>query len=252
MEVKEDWRDLAFDMVKKGGSIIREKWMMKKRILDRSHRDVKLADDREVEKELIRLVEESEYEFSILTEERGEIGDSDLRWIIDPIDGTVNYFYKIPFFNTTVALERKGDILLGATYDPMRDEVFYAEKGKGSFLNEEKIVVSDRSLSDSTIYVSGIFGGDHVDVFKELSEVSGIRKLGSGALGIAYVAAGRLDAFLTFESRIWDIAAGTILLEEAEGKVTDLEGDKFNFDSNKYLFSNGNVHEEILERISNP
>lgn len=252
MEVEKEWRDLAFNMVKKGGSIIRDKWMMKKRILDHSHRDMKLADDREVEKELIRLVQESREDFSILTEERGEMGDSDLRWIIDPIDGTVNYFYKIPFFNTTVALEKDGNILLGATYDPMRDEVFYAERNKGSFLNNEKIVVSERDLRDSIIYVSGIFGGEHIDAFQKLSDVSGIRKLGSGALGIAYIAAGRLDAFLTFSSKLWDVAAGTILLEEAGGKVTDLQGNDFNFDSTRYLFSNGNFHEKILERLSLP
>lgn len=249
MQIEDRWKKLARRMVKKAGERLKEGFGKEQKVLERTEGDIKIEEDRRVERELIEMVEESDDDFSILTEERGEIGDSDLKWVMDPLDGTVNYYYGTPFFVSTVTLKHKNELLLTAVYDPLRDELFYSERSNGAFLNGEPIHVSDRYFQESVICMAAVRETENFDILKKLSEIGNRRKLGSGVLSLAYVASGRIDAYLNFHTKPWDIASGILLVREAGGKITDLQGKETNLNGGDFLLSNGKIHEEILKRL---
>ncbi|MEQ9518852.1 MAG: inositol monophosphatase family protein [Parvibaculum sp.] len=171
--------------------------------------------------------------YGFLMEEGGVIEGSDKshRWIIDPLDGTTNFLHGIPMFAINIALERAGEIVAGLTYNPISDELFWAEKGKGAFVNERRLRVAARRELTQAVVVTGIphIGRpEHARASRELAammpQVAGIRRSGSAALDMAYVAAGRYDAYWEWDLSPWDLAAGIILLREAGGFVTDMDG----------------------------
>lgn len=250
MQIEERWEELARRMVQRAGELLKEEYGKEQKVLGRTRGDIKIEQDRRVEMKLIETIKESDDDFSILTEERGEIGTSDLRWVIDPLDGTVNYYYGIPFFVTTVALQRRSELLLAAVYDPIREELFYAEKGEGATLNGDPISVSDRDFRDSVISMAAAREMKKFGALEKLSEIGSRRKLGSGVLSLAYVASGRLDGYLNFHTTPWDVASGILLVREAGGEVTDLEGKEPKLEGGDFLFSNGEIHHEILDRLS--
>ena len=218
--------------------------------------DFVTASDKKVEKILIDELQKARPDYSILSEEIGEIKkDSSFRWIIDPIDGTANFLHGIPHFAISIGLEHKNEIICGIIYDPIKDEMFTAEKGSGAYLNNQRIRVSSRSkLKDCMIFSGGpSFNSKHKDiVFKEYNDMSSkidvpIRKLGSASLDMAYVAAGRCDGFYSRELNYWDIAAGIILVKEAGGFVKDFNGnDKF-VENETLLAANSNIIDEMIE-----
>ena len=173
--------------------------------------------DRKVEKIIIEELEKSKKNFSILTEESGFIKnkDKDNFWIIDPIDGTTNFLNGVPHFCISIALLFEKEIIAGVIYDPIKDEIFYAEKNGGSFLNNKSIRVSKKNN------VSGCLYG--VNFRKNLPENIIIRNTGSAALDLAYVSCGRFDGCLQKNVNLWDIAAGTVLIKEAGGIVDNFE-----------------------------
>lgn len=171
--------------------------------------------------------------FSFLMEESGstEGQDEHHRWIVDPLDGTTNFLHGIPHFAISIALERDGEIVAGVVYEPLRDEMFWTEKGAGAYVNDRRLRVSGRrNLSDAVIGTGIPFRerGDHALYLDTLNVVmattSGVRRFGAAALDLAYVAAGRLDGFWEFGLSPWDIAAGILLVREAGGYVTDFAG----------------------------
>src|SRR5579883_2375533 len=171
--------------------------------------------------------------YAFLMEESGsEAGrDSQHRWIVDPLDGTTNFLHGIPHFAISIALEREGELIAGVIYDPMRDEMFYAEKGVGAFVNDRRLRVSARQNMAEAVVATGIpfrQRGDHPYYLKLLEgvmgETAGVRRMGSASLDLAYVAAGRYDGFFEMGLSPWDIAAGVVLVREAGGYVSDLAG----------------------------
>ena len=191
----------------------------------------------------------------ILAEEFTDIDrGSDFRWIIDPLDGTTNYAHGYPYFCVSIALERLNTMTVGIVYDPMLDEMFVAEKGKGAFLNDREIHVSNTRGIIKSLLATGFpydireDSDNNLNYFNEMIlSAQAIRRAGSAALDLAYVAAGRFDGFWELKLNPWDIAAGWLLVEEAGGIVTDMGGNDYYLESPSILASNGRIHKEMMD-----
>ncbi|MES2906518.1 MAG: inositol monophosphatase family protein, partial [Pseudomonadota bacterium] len=197
--------------------------------------DYVTATDRKVEKVIRDELEKAREGYGFLMEESGIVEGSDKthRWILDPIDGTTNFMHGLPHFSISLALEREGQLVAGLVYNPISDEMFWAEKGKGAFVNEKRIrVAARRDLNDCiiTMGIPHLGRGDQVRHLCEMEhimpQVAGLRRFGSAALDLAYVASGRCDAFFEHGLSAWDMAAGILLVREAGGFVTNAEGKK--------------------------
>ena len=214
------------------------------------------ASDIKVEKILIEELQKARPNYSILSEEIGKINNDDtFKWIIDPIDGTANFLHGIPHFAMSVGLEHNGEIICGIIYDPIKNEMFVAEKGNGSYLNNQRIRVSSRSkLKDCIIFTGGL-KRESKDRELDLIEYKNfstkvlipIRKLGSASLDMAYVAAGRCDGFWQRNLNYWDIAAGIILVKESGGFVTDFSGGNEYIQNKTILVTNSKISKEMIE-----
>ena len=218
--------------------------------------DFVTASDKKVEKIIIEELEKARPNYSILSEEIGEIKKGDeFKWIIDPIDGTANFLHGIPHFAISIGLEHNKEIISGIIYDPIKDEMFLAEKGNGSYLNNQRMRVSSRSKLQDCIIFTG--GPKHESnsrniALKEYNNFSSkvsipIRKLGSAALDMAYVAAGRCDGFWQRNLNYWDIAAGIILIKESGGFVTDFNGGNEYIENETVLATNSKINAEMME-----
>ena len=212
--------------------------------------------DKNVEKILIEELNKARPNYSILSEEIGEIkNDDEFKWIIDPIDGTANFMHGIPHFAISIGLEHKKEIVSGIIYDPIKDEMFLAEKGNGSYLNNQRIRVSSRKDLKNCIIFTG--GPKHNSDDKELTLKEQknftdkvfipIRKMGSASLDIAYVAAGRCDGFWQRNLNYWDVAAGIILVKESGGFITDFSGKNAYIENKTIIASNSKINKEMIE-----
>jgi len=193
---------------------------------------------------------------AIVSEEGGgHKGASEYRWFVDPLDGTINFAHGFPVFCVSLGLERAGELIAGVVYDPMRDEMFSAERGSGARLNNRRIHVSQASrLADSLLATGFPSLKRHLDInvhfFYQLAmQAHGVRRAGSAALDLAYVASGRLDAFWEFGLNPWDMAAGALLVTEAGGALTDMHGGPHTLEGPHILADNGRIHDEALQRI---
>jgi myo-inositol-1(or 4)-monophosphatase len=214
------------------------------------------ASDKKVEKIIIEELLKARPDYSVLSEEIGEINNStSFRWIIDPIDGTSNFLHGIPHFAISIGLEHNKEIICGIVYDPIKDEMFSAEKGNGSYINNQRMRVSSRSkLKDCIVFSGGprSSSSNKELVFNEYKKFSSqvdiaVRKLGSASLDMAYVAAGRCDGFWQRDLNYWDIAAGIILVKEAGGFVTDFSGENEYLQNKTILASNSKINKEMTE-----
>lgn len=197
---------------------------------------------------------------AILAEESGEAvidGHSELKWIIDPLDGTTNFAHGYPCFCVTIALEHNGEVVVGVTYDPTRDELFSAERGRGASLNNKPIRVSGCEELSEALLVTG-FPYDikrREDFARHLTQFllnsRGVRRDGSAAIDMAYVACGRFDGFWEEGLNAWDMAAGVLLIEEAGGQVSNYDGTRFNIYSPPILASNGLIHLQMAQILKN-
>ena len=212
--------------------------------------------DKKAEKILIEELGKARPNYSILSEEIGEIkNDEAFKWIIDPIDGTSNFLHGIPHFGISIGLEQNKEIICGIIFDPIKDEMFVAEKGKGSYLNNQRMRVSARSkLEDCIIFTGGPRRQSKerdlaIEEYKKFSSkvLIPIRKMGSASLDMAYVAAGRCDGFWQRNLNYWDIAAGIILVKEAGGFVTDFSGNDDYIKNKTILVTNSLINEEMIE-----
>ncbi|MGB9856549.1 MAG: inositol monophosphatase family protein [Dictyoglomaceae bacterium] len=242
------------DIAKEAGKILLEYLYQEKDIHLKSISNPVTKVDKLSEEKIIELLNKYFPGYSILTEEAGIIEkNSSYQWIIDPLDGTTNYIHNYPFFSVSIALKKDNEILLGVIYDPIQDEIFSALKGKGSFLNGEKIRVSSVNKLRDSLLAFGLPYDLTLDErnfipFINLSRRSnGVRRVGSAALELAYIACGRLDGYWCQRLNPWDIVAGVILVQEAGGKVTDFENKKISFRETDIVASNGLIHEELLE-----
>ena len=199
--------------------------------------------DKHVEKILIEELSKIKKNYSFITEETGIIKnqDKDNIWIIDPIDGTTNFLHGIPHFAICIALKSKDEIVSGLIFDPIKDEMFFAEKDKGSFLNNQRLRVSKKNSLDDCL-----FSSNHEGVkFSDLN----MRYSGCAALDLAYVASGRLDGFFHNNINLWDVAAGAIMVKEAGGIVNDLN--KFDINKIHIKASSGAISDKMLENLKN-
>ena len=190
---------------------------------------------------------------AIAAEEGSEAaGSSEYRWHIDPLDGTTNFAHGFPFFNVSIGLEKAGESIAGVIVDPMRNEIFTAEAGAGAYLNFRRIHVSSTARIDDSLAGTGFPSRNrhknvNVHFYFQLAMLShGVRRAGAAALDLAYVACGRLDLFWEFSLKPWDMAAGTLLVREAGGVVTDMRGAPFHLRSPHVLADNGLLHEETI------
>lgn len=195
----------------------------------------------------------------ILSEETGEIKtDSVYKWIIDPIDGTVNFAHGIPICCVSIGLEKSGEVIMGVVYNPFMEEFFFAEKGKGASLNGTPISVTQKSDVFAACLVTG-FPYSYLDSENGPLEVFGrlirkgvpVRRLGSAAIDLCWVAAGRFDGFYEHKLNAWDSAAGFLMVEEAGGKVTDFEGKPYSLYQPHIVATNGKIHQDLLNVINN-
>jgi len=245
-------------MSRSAGKILRDGYGQNIQIDNKGVIDLVTEIDRQSEEYLVGAIRGLFPSHRIITEERGVVqGDDDQTWYIDPLDGTVNYAHGVPIFSVSIAYAEAGKVIMGGVYDPMQDEYFYAERGKGSWMNGMPLKVSEQSSLDQSLLVTG-FPYDirtnpenNLDHYVALSLCSrGVRRLGSAAIDLAYIAAGRLDGFWEVRIYSWDIAAGSLIVDEAGGEVTDVRGGlDFLSPSPSILATNGQIHTQMLEAL---
>ena len=219
------------------------------------------AADLRSEKIIRQELQKGRPDFSFLMEEGGEISGADQRhcWIIDPLDGTTNFLHAIPHFCISIGLEFDGEMIAGVIYDPIKDELFHAEKGKGAFMNDRRIRVSSRSELGVALLATTGRSKPKVDqmpstLFLEKKiqlsrKTAGIRNYGASALDLAYVAAGRFDGFFGYKLAPWDMAAGILLVREAGGYVEEISGKGSLFETGSLLASNSKLNELIKKEL---
>jgi len=216
------------------------------------------AADLKAEQTLFEALSKARPGYGFLGEERGLIEGTDKThtWIVDPLDGTTNFLHAIPHFAINIALQREGAVVAALTHNPVTNETFWAEKGKGAFVNDKRLRVAARQRLDESVLATGIpfLGhGQHAKFLKELHQVSqrvaGVRRFGAAALDLAFVAAGRFDGFWEVLLHPWDISAGALLIEEAGGTVSMLTGEPFDSRRGEILASNGRIHPAMLDVI---
>lgn len=214
--------------------------------------------DHAAEKVIMDVIKSRFPDHQVLAEETGEIiQDSAYKWIIDPIDGTVNFAHGIPLNCVSIGVEHEGEIILGCVYNPHLNELFFAEKGKGAFLNDKPIRVSEETQAIKACLVTGFpytyinMPDGPLEIFDRfIRKGVPVRRLGSAAIDLCWVAAGRFDGFYEHKLEAWDSAAGYLMVEEAGGKVTDFTGSKFSVYQHRILATNGKIHEEMLRVIN--
>ncbi len=246
------------------GTLIRNAISRKKRITKKGAVDLVTETDRAAERLIIQTIRRTFPDHAFLAEESGSTrhtkggqgGTAPHRWIIDPIDGTTNFAHSLPICSVSIAYEDHGIVKLGGVYDPMRDELFFAELDRGAFLNGKKIAVSKTNKLNDALLATG-FPYDrrkdpdkYLRVFRAfLMKAQEIRRLGSAALDLCYVACGRFDGYWEAVLNPWDKAAGVLILEEAGGKVTDYSGKRAPLTEPSIVASNGLIHKNILRVI---
>ena len=215
--------------------------------------------DHASEKAILAVIKSGFPDHYILSEEAGAIiQDSSYKWIVDPIDGTINFAHGIPLNCVSIGIEHKGEIIMGAVYNPHIDEFFFAEKDKGATLNDKPIHVSKETEVIKACLVTGFpytyinMPNGPLEIFERfIRKGVPVRRLGSAAIDLCWVAAGRFDGFYEHKLEAWDSAAGFLIVEEAGGKVTDFTGGKFSPYQHRILATNGNIHDEMLAVINN-
>lgn len=250
-------RQIAFTAAKTAGAILRERVGNIGNVDYKSAFNIVTDVDRESERKIIEILNEHFPNDQILAEETGAHEAASLRrWLIDPLDGTVNFSHGYPFFAVSIGFEDAGELLLGVVYNPITDEMFWAEKGKGAYLNDKKIHVSSHTKLATCLCATG-FPADtatakisNITQFSKVTDLClGVRRDGSAALDLAYVACGRLDGFWELKLAQWDLGAGVVIVREAGGTVTNLSGGPFDIRTGHVLASNGAIHDELIEAL---
>jgi myo-inositol-1(or 4)-monophosphatase len=251
--------ETAIEAARIGGKILMESMDSQERQqINRKKRfDFVTQVDHLSEEAIIDFIKDHHPDHGILAEESGEQErEAEYLWIVDPLDGTKNYIHGFPMFAVSIALMSAGQIHLGVVLDPVRNELFHTERGKGAFLNGQPIRVSNAKDISRCLLATGFpfrekqYTQTYFEAFKLLFyKVSDFRRAGAAALDLAYLACGRIDGFWEITLNPWDIAAGTLLIEEAGGKVTDLWGGATYLKTGHIVASNGIIHEEITQVV---
>jgi myo-inositol-1(or 4)-monophosphatase len=251
------YRDFAVEIALEAGKFLKGKFHETHDVTYKGEIDLVTEADRGCEALLIARIEKAFPGHGILAEEtRGSAQTKEFTWIIDPLDGTTNYAHQYPVFCVSIALQRDGEVIVGAICNPMLEELFVVEKGKGAFLNGRRLCVSATADLSRSLLATGfpydirVNPDNNINYFAALAvKAQAIRRAGAAALDLAYLAAGRFDGFWELQLRPWDTAAGCLMVTEAGGVVADLFGGPFDLYSPHILATNGRIHgamEEIL------
>ena len=254
-------KELAVDTAIKVGRMLKERLGDPGAIEFKGTVDIVTEMDRRSEELIVGAITAAFPDHSILTEEGTNIAgagaDGESKWIIDPIDGTTNYAHGFPVFSVSIALEVSGTVELGVVHNPMLAETFSAERGAGAYLNGERIEVSKVSELNRALLATGFpydirtTEQNNIDHFTNFSlKAQAIRRAGSAALDLSYVAAGRFDGFWELKLKPWDVAAAALIIEEAGGRITDFSGAEFSIYSSECLASNGRLHGSMVEILA--
>ena len=254
----DDFARHAAHIARAAGAILRDRFGQPHEVYYKGPLDMVTEADRAAEALISARVREVFPAHDLLGEEgsRGASCASPYRWVVDPLDGTTNFTHGLPIFAVSIGLEKDGEPIVGVVYDPMRDEMFVARRGGGATLNGEPIRVASTPSLIGSLLVTGFSYNLEIRAWQAetwrdlLTRVQAIRQLGSSALNLCYVAAGRLDGYWEFDISPWDVAAGALIALEAGAAVTNLGGGPFRSDERQILASNGAIHEELLEVLA--
>jgi len=248
---------VALEAARAAGEVLRDGFEARPEIRYKGEVDLVTETDERAEEVIKGALLGAYPSYGMLGEEGGETpGEEDARWIVDPLDGTTNFAHKLPMFAVSIALEKVGEVVLGVVYDPIGEEMFTAERGGGARLNDEGIGVSDANELVRALVVTGFpYERDEVPAAVDLfgrfaTRAQGMRRLGSAALDLCYVAAGRLDAYYERGIHAWDVAAAGLILEEAGGTITDYKGNPFELEGEEMVASNGPLHPALIEHTN--
>ena len=260
MNTLSEYTKFAIDIAKKAGLIQMSYFGNLTEIKKKSnHIDILTEADTKSEELIVKEISQLYPDHSIVSEESKDIyKDSEYKWIIDPLDGTTNFAHNLPIFAVSIALLKNNNIISGVVFNPAADKCFYAEINKGAYLNDNKInISSSTTLCDSLLSTGFPYLHDsryHLsfELFKDFyDKTRGIRRLGAAALDLCFVAMGRFDGFYEFELNSWVIAAGSLIVKEAGGLVTDWDGKILPLNGKRILASNGRIHKEMIEILTN-
>jgi myo-inositol-1(or 4)-monophosphatase len=245
----------AWQAANAAGEIVRENWQRPRTIEYKGDIDLVTSVDREAERKILDILQREFPEHGFLCEETAAIDgrSNDYRWIIDPLDGTTNFAHGYPHMGVSIALQQNDQVILGLVYDPLRRECFRAVAGQGATLNGAPIRVSAMDQLDRALLATGFpydrrrHADEYLVFFKAfLTRCQGIRRAGSAALDLCYVASGRLDGFWELKLKPWDVAAGALIVAEAGGTLSDFSGQPLSIFGNETLASNGIIHAEMV------
>lgn len=256
----ENFLNVATEAAYLAGEYIRRRYGQAKQIEFKGEIDLVTEVDLASEKIIVDKIRTSFPDHQILAEEGGwQESASEYTWIIDPIDGTTNFAHSFPYFCVSIGLLHENEIIVGVVNDPMRNELFFATRNGGAFLNNQPIVVSKISFLLKSLLATGFpynvrtTGDDNIVHFRDfLLSSQAVRRPGSAALDLCYVACGRFDGFWEKGLHPWDMAAGVLLVREAGGQVSSYDGEKFDLFSPEILASNGQIHNEMIAILQNP
>lgn len=255
MKINPNFKKVAVRAAKEAGEILEKHFGKPKEVSLKRDASLITNVDFEAEKIIIKIIKKNFPSHNILSEEAGGKIKGKYAWVIDPLDGTTNYAASFPFFSTSMALLYKRNPILGVVFNPISKELYFAEKGKGSFLNGKRIKIGgQRVLSKAVILINkGRAKEDFIKFHKILGTVGKLcrtfRFWGSLNLELCYLASGRIDGHIDTGSKPWDFAAGVLIIKEAEGKVTDFKGKDWQINTKNVVASNGKIHNQLLKLI---
>ena len=253
-----DLADTAADIARSAGEMIVEGHRQRHKTREKGHAHNLVTEvDEAVEAFIVQQLERSFPDHAVIAEEGGSSAGTGTTWYVDPLDGTNNFAHGVPVFAVSLAAVDAEGPVAGVTLDPLRGELFKAVRGGGAFLNGQRLSVSDRRTLDRSLVATGFPYDKGSNPDNNLAEfvavtpwVRGIRRLGSAALDLAYVAAGRFEAYWERGTRAWDVAAGILMVLEAGGHVTDLAGRPPTIDGGRFVASNGHIHPELVALLT--
>jgi myo-inositol-1(or 4)-monophosphatase len=246
-------KSTLLEALSRAGKIVRSNFGKEQKITKKGRFNLVTEIDKAAEKAIVGLISKRFQDHSILAEESPEVTGSGCRWIIDPIDGTTNFAHGFPIVSVSIGFEKDGRLEMGGVFDPFRRELFFAERGKGATLNGKRIHVSKAKTLEDSLLATGFpydrnkNPDDYLAMLRAfLTRIQGIRRGGSAAIDLCYVACGRFDGYYEMKLSPWDKAAGMMIIEEAGGKLTDFSGSPLTLTGLQNLATNGLVHAEML------
>ncbi|MFP4499202.1 MAG: inositol monophosphatase family protein [Vulcanimicrobiota bacterium] len=255
MKNKSRFLNKAIEIAKRAGNMLKENQWGNFEVEHKGEIDLVTSMDKKAEKMIVNYLEENFSHHGILAEEGTDIEqESEYTWVIDPLDGTTNYAHKIPWFAVSIALRKNRESIVGVVYHPCNNELFYSEKGEGAYVNDKRLKVTDTSELINSVLVTGFpyyIKSRNKRVFKNfenlVTRTQGLRRFGAASLDLCYVAKGVYDGFWEEGLKPWDTAAGVLFVEEAGGRVTGYNGEKYSIFDNMILATNGNIHPLVTD-----